>query len=228
MPRELFPSVPSHSLDCGCQLPRRRFTRAMAALGAGALLPAGLQAQSPFPPATRIDVHHHFASPEWFKQAPNAGVASWSVEGTLADMNLGGVAKSVLSVIQPGTWFKSDSQARSLAREVNEFAAKIRTDHPKRFGVFTTLSMPDVEGSLKELEFGLDTLKFDGVGLFTSYGPKYLGDVSFTPLLAELNRRKAVVYVHPSNPACCSTSCPASPVPPPSNTPPTPRVPWRA
>ena len=129
---------------------------------------------------------------------------SWTVEGTLADMDKGGVAKAVLSLIQPGTWFKDDEQARSLAREVNDYAARLRADHPGRFGIFTTLPMPDVTGSLREIEYGMDVLKADGVGLFTSYGPKYLGDPSFTPVLEEINRRKLVVYVHPTNPLCCS------------------------
>lgn len=202
----------NQSMDCGCNLSRRSFAGGLAALGAGSLLlPEGLLAQSPFPPAKRIDVHHHFGSPDWFRQARAAGgggVSSWSVQGTLADMDLGGVAKSVLSVIQPGTWFTSDQQARSLAREINDFAAKTRSDHPTRFGIFTTLSMPDVEGSLRELEYGMDVLGADGVGLFTSYGPKYLGDAAFSPLLSELNRRKAVVYVHPSNPSCCANILP--------------------
>src|SRR4051794_17902930 len=105
-------------LTCGCRVPRRRFLGAVAALGAASVLPMDALSQGRAKPAFwRVDVHHHFGPPFWVAQSRAAGQgggAPWTLEGTLADMDKGGVAKSVLSLIQPGTWFKDDQQARAL------------------------------------------------------------------------------------------------------------------
>ena len=205
-------SAPALQSTCGCCTPRRKFLSALGGLGAGSMLLPGRvfaqpKAAKARAPARRIDVHHHFAPPFYAAEAKAAGYTfglPWTLEGTLDDMEKGGVAKSIISISQPSTWIKDEAKARSLVREANEYGAKMRVDDPKRFGVFTMLPMPDIAGSLAEIEYGLDTLKSDGIGMFTSYGNLWLGDPALRPVLEELNRRKALVYVHPSSPACCT------------------------
>jgi 6-methylsalicylate decarboxylase len=123
-------------------------------------------------------------------------------------MDRGGVAVSITSITTPGLWFGSHSPARRLARACNDYAAKLVSDHPRRFGMFVNLPLPDIDGSLKEIEYGLDVLKADGISLFTSYGDKWLGDPAFDLVFAELNRRKAVVYTHPTTANCCTNVLP--------------------
>jgi predicted TIM-barrel fold metal-dependent hydrolase len=154
----------------------------------------------------RIDVHHHVVPPSYLAEIAARRIGSaghWTPELSIEDMDTSGIAKSVLSLIQPGVWFGDADQARRLAREANDYGAGVARDYPGRFGLFATISLPDAEGSLKEIEYGLDVLKADGIGLMTSYGTRYLGDPLFAPVWEELNRRKAVVYTHPLAPECC-------------------------
>ena len=154
----------------------------------------------------RIDVHHHVAPPKYIEEMRallQPPTLNWTPEKTLADMDEAGVATAILSITTPGVWIGDHAQGRRVARESNDYSAKLAVDHPGRFGLFAALPLPDVEGSLRELEYGLDTLKADGIGLFTSYRDKWLGDPAFEPVMAELNRRKAVVYTHPEAPVCC-------------------------
>ena len=156
----------------------------------------------------RIDVHHHHASPAFVteikaRQTGQHALFDWTPTQSIEEMDRAGVQTAMTSVAPPGVWFGDDAAARALARESNDYAARIARDFPGRFGVFAALPLPDVEGSLAEIEYAFDVLKADGVGLMTSVNDKWLGDRAFAPVMDELNRRKAVVYVHPTCPHCC-------------------------
>jgi predicted TIM-barrel fold metal-dependent hydrolase len=193
--------------------PRRRFLAGIAAFGASALLPGcqsagGGAGGKPY----RIDVHHHIAPPAYSAALREMmrGHAKWSVQASLDDMDKSGIATSITSLINPGmqAWMGDVAGSRKMARVANEYAATLARDHPGRFGSFASIPFPDVEGSLKEIEYALDTLKADGIYLWTSYQGKLLGDPAFFPILEELNRRKVAVYTHPATPACCSKVMP--------------------
>jgi 6-methylsalicylate decarboxylase len=196
---------------------RRGFVAGGLAVLGTALRASAVLAQERAPAianARRIDVHHHLSPPRWIadvvigRKTGQRPLADWTPQKSIEDMDRGGVATSITSISEPGVWFGDNEAARRLARECNEYAAKLVADYPGRFGMFATVPMPDVEGSLRELEYALDTLKADGVCLLTSYQSKYLGDKAFAPLMDELNRRKAVVYTHPVRPDCCRNLIP--------------------
>jgi predicted TIM-barrel fold metal-dependent hydrolase len=202
-------------MDCSCCRPgfstRREFLA--GGLAAGLSAPAAL-AQPVAPPARRrVDVHHHYVPPfhadVMAKRRSGGRPPQWTPQMSLDEMDRSGIATAVVSLVQPGSWFGDDvALSRQLSRECNEYGAKLMQDHPGRFGLFAAIAPPDPDGSLKEIEYAFDTLKADGVGLFTSYGDKYLGDPAFEPVYAELNRRRAVVYVHPTTPNCCGNILP--------------------
>jgi predicted TIM-barrel fold metal-dependent hydrolase len=194
---------------CAIPMPRRTFLGGLAVLGASILFSrrsAAAQARATAP--GRVDVHHHLSPPSYIaelgpKHLLSTPTLGWTPAKAIEDMDGAGVATSITSITTPGLWFGDDSIARRLARECNEYAARLVRDHPGRFGMFVALPVPDIEGSLREIEYGLDVLKADGIALFTSYGDKWLGDPMFTPVFEELDRRKAVVYTHPTSANCC-------------------------
>ena len=131
---------------------------------------------------------------------------------SLEDMDKSGIATAVLSIVQPGTWFGDNAEeSRRLNRQLNEYGATAGAGSSRPLRPVRRIAPPDVQGSLKEIEYAFDTLKADGIGLLTSYQGKYLGDASFAPVYEELNRRKAVVYVHPTTPDCCRGLVPGIP-----------------
>lgn len=204
-------------------LDRRSFlTGALASLGLAATaggnrLAGFVQAIDPAK-RFRIDVHHHFGPPTWVAAMKEGGQArsaqnplglmqaantTWAPEKTIEDLDRGGGAAAMLSITNPGLYIGNKAQTVRLAREANDFAAKVIQTHPTRFGLFAAMPLPDVDATLKEIEYAYDQLKTDGIGFMTSFGDTWLGDLAYRPVMEELNRRNAVVFVHPTAANCC-------------------------
>jgi 6-methylsalicylate decarboxylase len=154
----------------------------------------------------RIDVHHHVLPPNFVSalnslSIPWTGgpeVPSWSLQQAHDMMGAMGIDAAVASP-SPGVYWGGDTGfAVKLARETNDFVADVVRDDPEHFGGFATIPLPDVDASLEELEYAYDTLGLDGVVLYTSQGDRYLGDRSYDPFFEELDRRKAIVFIHPT------------------------------
>jgi 6-methylsalicylate decarboxylase len=159
--------------------------------------------------ATRlIDIHAHFLTDAYRQAMSEAGVKTidgfpipaWDVSKALDDMDTNGIETAILSISAPGIEFVPSSAACVLARKVNEELAGFILGHPRRFGGLALLPLPNIDGALQELEYALDTLKLDGVVLFSNINGIYLGDKRLDPIFAELHRRKTVVFVHPVAP----------------------------
>ena len=169
----------------------------------------------------RVDVHHHFTSPGWFAELESidlvpAARVGWTPDSSIEAMDSTGTATALITTGQAGGAFTPDrlrqrgvSEAqgaeiiRRLAREGNEYGTQMVADYPGRFILAASMPMPDVDNSLRELEYAMDTLGAGAAFLATSNGDQYIGEPQFIPLLEELNRRSVTVYTHPTDAACC-------------------------
>jgi predicted TIM-barrel fold metal-dependent hydrolase len=155
--------------------------------------------------ARRIDVHLHII-PAFYRDAvyeAGSGPAigrypEWSPEQALALMDEAEIETAITSLAQPGVQFTDTEPARALARRCNEYAAELNQRWPRRFGAFALVPMHDLDHAVAEIDYAYDVLNFAGVCLFASYGEKFLGDARFDPVLAALDRRRAVVFIHPT------------------------------
>lgn len=221
-----FPRVSFAPCSCGrttTSLSRRKFLTktfgaglgvAGALSGCGSVLSSYRQSNEDM-----IDVHHHHIPPFYLEEYRerisgsrggklNPAWLSWSPERALEAMDAAHVSTAVLSLTSPGVWFGDPIAAARTARQVNEYAAELGRTYKGRFGLFAAVPLPNREASLKEIEYSLDVLKADGIGLLTSYDEKWLGDPAYEDIFAELNRRKAVVFVHPTIAMCCRSLLP--------------------
>jgi predicted TIM-barrel fold metal-dependent hydrolase len=159
--------------------------------------------------AGRLDVHAHLLTPEYREELRRRGHAApdgfpvlpeFAVDPALATMDELGIAAAVLSVSSPGVHLGDDRAAVDLARHVNDAGADIVARHPRRFGMVASLPLPDVGAAMRELGRALDELGADGVTLPSNAAGIYPGDASLAPLWEELDRRAAVVVLHPVSP----------------------------
>ena len=152
---------------------RRSLLKAFAAAGAGAMFPFGVSraqhaSRTPRAKAGAIDVHHHMQPPAYLKAMEKEMASTgfkprpWTPEVSLEMMDQHGVATAMLSPIQRvvmDSMSDRSEQARSLVRQNNDYGAQVVKDHPRRFGLFAALPLPDTEGSLREIAYAFDVLK---------------------------------------------------------------------
>jgi 6-methylsalicylate decarboxylase len=152
-----------------------------------------------------VDLHQHVI-PDFYWEASNedgnaaGGITPprWSLDAAIAYLDEARIDVAVPSISTPGVHFGDDAAARTLGCRVNEYLADLKRQRPDRFGGFAALPLPDIDGSLEQIEYALDVLELDGVSIMTNADGTYLGDSRFDPIFAELQRRAAVVFVHPA------------------------------
>lgn len=158
-----------------------------------------------------IDVHAHYLPPIYYDALQDAGVTDldggipiprWNIEDSLNMMDRHHTTTQILSLSSPSVQFVRGIAAVRLARAVNEAGAAYVRVNPERFGLFATLPLEDVAASLAEIAFAFDNLGADGIVLMTNAHGIYLGSEALKPIFDELNRRSAVVFLHPTSPAC--------------------------
>ncbi|MDP2412124.1 MAG: amidohydrolase family protein [Pseudolabrys sp.] len=161
----------------------------------------------------RIDVHHHILPPRYLKAVGEEAIGrllvsgkapAWSPDMSIAVMDRHGIERAYTSMSAPGVAGCAEAEAVEVVRGFNDDAAALRRSSAGRFGAFAFLPLPHVPVALAEIDRVYDTIGTDGIGLLTSYGQRYLGDPLFDPVFAALDRRRAVVFVHPD---CGPCSC---------------------
>lgn len=155
-----------------------------------------------------LDIHAH-VFPDFYATAKHAAGApdvdgwpdpTWSIEAMLQTAEAHRITAQLLSVYSPGVTFLEGRAGADLARQLNEYMAGLVRDHAPRFGAMAVLPLPDVDAALTEIAYALDELDMDGIGLLSNYHGMYLGDPALDPIFQELNRRQAMVFVHPTIP----------------------------
>ena len=156
-----------------------------------------------------VDVHHHILPPSYTRalgerighQGLFGSPPAWTPQTSIEVMDRNGIGFAIVSVSAPGVWFGDPQESERLARECNDYSARMKADFPDRFGFFATLPLPDIDMTLREIERVFDTLDANGVVLMTNYGGLYPGDARFRPVFEELDRRRGMLFFHPAGAA---------------------------
>lgn len=127
-------------------------------------------------------------------------IQEWSAETHIQLMKKLKIQKSVLSMSSPATHLTpgNDEEGRTTTRRANIDMSKTCADHPSHFLFFASLPLPDVEGSLAEIDYALDHLGAVGFQILTSSHGIYPGDRRFSRVFDKLNERKTIVFLHPT------------------------------
>ena len=155
-----------------------------------------------------IDFHTH-PIPEAFRQAlsdmnidpiedDGFPLPEWTVDAHLDFMAQAGIDYSVLSLPSPHFNSGDNIKAAKYARLINEELSGIVAAHKDKFGFVACLPLPDVDASIKEINYALHNLGALGVKVPTNANGVYLGNPILDPVMEELDRQKAMVIIHPN------------------------------
>lgn len=155
-----------------------------------------------------IDVHCHNILPEFRNLLETHGAAleetfplpDWSEDNHLKFMKETGISQSVLSMPAPQPWFGDKEECIKAIRSYNEYCARLKNKYPDKFKFCASLPLPDIDASIKEIIYALDTLGADGIKLATNSRALYVGDAKLDTLMKVLNEYEAVVILHPHKP----------------------------
>jgi predicted TIM-barrel fold metal-dependent hydrolase len=155
-----------------------------------------------------IDVHQHVIPDIYKSELAKVGVLgsgenpwpAWSLQRQIELMGEHGIDAVLLSIASPGAYFGDVDFTKKLVHLCNETMAQMVEDHPRKFGAVGFVSLPDVEAACRDVAYALDVLKLDGINLQSHTADRYLGDPDEDELYAELDRRRAVIFVHPQRP----------------------------
>jgi predicted TIM-barrel fold metal-dependent hydrolase len=161
--------------------------------------------------SARIDVHAHFLPGFYHDALIQAGqthpdgmpeIPKWSEQDALSMMDKLHIQAAVLSISSPGVHFGDDQKAKQLSRRANEEGTRLRHAHPGRFGLFAVTPLPNIEMAIEEAVYALDQLHAEGVVVESNHHGLYHGDPRLDPFYAELNSRRAAMFIHPTSPSC--------------------------
>jgi predicted TIM-barrel fold metal-dependent hydrolase len=171
-----------------------------------------------------IDLHHHVIPDIYVKSLTEIGITelsgvpipSYGSDKCLSDMDKLGIDKAVISTPYAGlplSCYEDIEFLRGITRKTNIYLAEMIKRHPDRYGGFASVPLPEIDGAFEELDYALDELHLDGVVLLSNSNGLYLGDPELEDLFTELNRRRAVVFVHPDDPPFADMRKPDVPIP---------------
>jgi len=164
----------------------------------------------------RIDVHAHYWIEEYLDllidlgnadagQALGIGAGGGAdLEARLRLMDRAGIQMQVLSACPQSPYGEDADQATKAARFVNDQYAGLAEQHRDRFAAFAALPMPHIDESIAEMRRALDDLRMAGISMNTTVLGHALVEPGFEPVFAELNRRGAVLYLHPAGNSACT------------------------
>jgi aminocarboxymuconate-semialdehyde decarboxylase len=112
-----------------------------------------------------------------------------------------GVGTQVLTFTTPGVHVETPERSAPWARMINDRFARVVRERNGRFSALATLPLNDPTASVAELERAMTTLALPGAMVFSNVNHVALADPRYAPLWSKANELKAVIYIHPTDPA---------------------------